>query len=86
MSLNIVDLHELLQSFLGMLGIAQVHPGQTQADVKADMNHLGLSYLQFSMHQYIPGHTQTMISLNGFAQGGEKIRKVLPTFLQKYAT
>ncbi len=85
-SLNIVNLHNLHQSFLGMLGITQVQPGRTQADIKADINHLGLSYLQSSLHQYSPGHTQSMLSLDGLVEGREKIRKVLPMFLEKYGT
>jgi len=86
MSLNIVDLCNLHQSFLGMLGIAQVQPGRTQADIEADINHLRLSYLQSSLHQYSPGHTQLTLSLDGLVEGREKIRKVLPTFLEKYGT
>ena len=83
-SLNIVNLCKLFQSFLGMLGITQAQPGRTQADIEADINHLRLGYLQSSLHQYMPGHTQSTISLDGFAQGEEKIRKVLLTFLQKF--
>src|SRR5258708_18884617 len=37
-SLNIVDLKDLLQSFMGMIRLAKVHPGHTQADIEADIN------------------------------------------------
>ena len=84
MSLNIIDLHKLHQSFLGMLGIAQVQSSWTQADLEANINHLRLSYLQSSLHQYTPGHTQSTLAPDAFVQGGEKIRKVLLTFLHKY--
>ena len=67
-----------------MLGITWAQPGRTQVDIEADINHLRLGYLQSSLHQYMPGHTQSTISLDGFTQGEEKIRKVLPTFLQKF--
>ena len=53
-------------------------------DLEANINHLGLSYLQSSLHQYTPGHTQSTLVPDAFVQGGEKIRRVLPTFLHKY--
>ena len=72
-SLNIIDLKDLLQSFMGMIGLAKVHLGCTQTDIEADINLLGALYLQESQHLYITNHTQTTTCVDGFVLGGEKL-------------
>ena len=72
-SLNIVDLKDLLQSFMSMIGLAKVHLGCTQADIEADINLLGALYPWESQHLYITNCTQTTTCVDGFVLGGEKL-------------
>jgi hypothetical protein len=72
-SLNIIDLKDLLQSFMGMIGLAKVHPGRTQVDIEADINCLGVVYLRELQHLYVASHSQTTKCMDGFALGGEKL-------------
>ncbi|KAF8341972.1 uncharacterized protein EI90DRAFT_3011559 [Cantharellus anzutake] len=46
-------------NFMGMVGLARVHPGRTQVDIRADINCLRVVYLWESHHLYIPGRSQT---------------------------
>ncbi|KAF8302082.1 hypothetical protein DL93DRAFT_500602 [Clavulina sp. PMI_390] len=84
-SLNIVGFKDLSQSIFKTLGLSPVHSGHTLRDVTADINHLGLSFLDENLHIYTPGRAQTFACKDSVTRGGEKLLDgKLESFLNQY--
>lgn len=84
-SLNIVQLKDLRSGWLAKLGLASVRPGRTLADTEADLNLLGQTFMEESIHLYTPGRSQGFIAIDGFARGIVKLKGGgLESFLQQH--
>jgi hypothetical protein len=86
-SLNIVQLNDLQKGWPTQLGLADICPGQPDADLHADINHLGCAYLAGSLHVYDSLQTQSYLSHDAFAAGGEKLKcGASQSFLDQHAS
>jgi hypothetical protein len=83
--LNILPMSALKGDFTEKLGLSPGHPGWAQADIEADINYLGCTYLVDCHHVYVPGRLQGFEASDAFARGGEKLAGgVLDQFTNKY--
>lgn len=85
-SLNVVDLRAISESLFAKLGLTAVKSGRSTAMIDADINRLGLSYLEGNSHAYQAGRMQGYIAVDGYARGGEKLMNgALSKFKERYS-
>lgn len=86
-SLNIVQLNDLQKGWPAQLGLTEIRPGRPETDLCADINHLGRAYLVGSLHIYDSSRTQSYLSHDAFAAGGEKLKcGALQSFVDQHGS
>lgn len=84
-SLNIVELKELLQNMFLKLGITPTHNGRSHVDLDADINFLGLAFQRQKLHVFVPSRTQTFITRDSFDAGtGIMLEGAVEAFMERY--
>jgi len=83
-ALNIIPLTELLNLLREKFSIETPHASRSDADIRADINFLGQAYLNDGHHLYMPGWTQSYVSIDAISRGLLKLQTgALQSFLEK---
>ncbi len=84
-SLNIVPLSQLATTVIEALGLCSQHSGRSEADLTADINFLGHSFLTENIHLYQPSCSQSYTAIDALSHGHAKLcNSTLQSFLDKH--
>ena len=84
-TLNIIPLAQLSNSIQEKFGIQAAHSSHSDADISSDINFLGQAYLNNNHHLYMPGRTQSYLSIDAIVHGVSKLQgRALQGFLAKH--
>lgn len=83
-SLNIVELKNSTDTWFKKLGLANIHPGRSSADIRADINFLAHLFDTERHLSFTPGRRQTFLTKDAFEAGITKLADgALDSFLKR---